>query len=88
VLGRLAITRAFGDFECKNLEISQKDTEAKEVRSFIICEPEIREITLNPETDEFIILASDGLYDRATSQEAITMIRSKLASQNIYEQDP
>lgn len=59
VLGRLAVTRAFGDFECKNEVLSPE----KDINSFVICEPEIREVTLNAEEDEFLILASDGLYD-------------------------
>ena len=63
VLGRLAITRAFGDFECKNLETNAKDSDKKEIKSFITCEPEIREVTIDPELDEFVIIASDGLYD-------------------------
>ena len=88
VLGRLAITRAFGDFECKNIEIEDKETGEKEYKSFITCEPEIREITISPEEDEFIIIASDGLYDWATSADAIKMVRSKLSTQNLYEQDP
>jgi len=40
----LAVTRAFGDFECK----IDMPAQEKEHKSFIICDPEIREITLNP----------------------------------------
>lgn len=78
------MTRAFGDFECK-IELLSPE---QEIKSFVICEPEIREVTLNPEEDEFVILASDGLYDRATSQEAVTLVRNKLMGFNLYEQDP
>ena len=71
VLGKLAITRAFGDFECKDLEVQVKDSEEKEIKSFIISEPEIREIKIDPREDEFIVLASDGLFDRYSSQEVV-----------------
>jgi serine/threonine protein phosphatase PrpC len=39
VLGRLAVSRAFGDFDCKNLEVD--GPERKEIKSFIIAEPEV-----------------------------------------------
>ena len=78
VLGKLAVTRAFGDFECKNLEVQVSGSDKKEIKSFIIAEPEVREITINPLEDEFVVLASDGLYDRATSQQVVDSVRSKL----------
>ena len=37
------------------------------VRSFILSEPEIRVVDLNPTQDEFMLLASDGLFDRLNS---------------------
>lgn len=66
VLGRLAITRAFGDFECKNLEVKGDDGEVR-IKNFVTSEPEIREIILDPLYDEFMILASDGLFDKFNS---------------------
>lgn len=77
VLGRLAISRAFGDFDCKNIEMNASeegglannddDGGEKVIRNFIMSEPEIRLIDINPKTDDFILLASDGLFDRFTS---------------------
>ncbi len=66
MLGRLAVTRAFGDFDCKNIEVPNDDQE-KEIRSFVLIEPEIRVINIDPIKDHFILLASDGLFDRFTS---------------------
>ncbi len=41
VLGRLAVTRAFGDFDCKNIEI-MKDEHTKEIKNFVLIEPQVR----------------------------------------------
>ena len=67
MLGRLAVTRAFGDFECKQIPIKNEQTKEKEIRDFVLCEPEIRVVTVNQTTDDFILLASDGLFDRFSS---------------------
>ena len=88
VLGRLAITRAFGDFECKDLEVQNKDTGETEIKSFIICEPEVREIKIDPREDEFIVLASDGLFDRYSSQEVVESVSEKLSKYQAYEKNP
>lgn len=40
VLGRLAVTRAFGDFDCKNIEVPV-DEEKKEIKNFVLIEPEV-----------------------------------------------
>ena len=32
-----------------------------------MSEPEIRVIDINPQIDEFVLLASDGLFDRFSS---------------------
>lgn len=48
VLGRLAITRAFGDFDCKNIEIPDEETGEKQVKNFVLIEPEIRIVEIDP----------------------------------------
>lgn len=65
VLGRLAVTRAFGDFDCKNIEVVIDDE--KEIKNFVLIKPEIRVTTIDPLKDHFVLLASDGLFDRFTS---------------------
>ena len=47
VLGRLAVTRAFGDFECKQIAVKNEETGVKELRNFVLCEPEIRVTTID-----------------------------------------
>jgi hypothetical protein len=39
-MGRLAISRAFGDFECK--VVTNKETGEEEIKNFVISEPEVR----------------------------------------------
>lgn len=62
-MNRLAITRAFGDFEFKTLNVGGE----MQRRDYITSDPEIRMIEIDPMTDEFIIMGSDGLYDKFTS---------------------
>ena len=80
MLGRLAITRAFGDFECKQISITDEVTKEVSKRDFVLNEPEIRITTLNPTTDDFLILASDGLFDRFSSEDCVSF-----ASQYLLE---
>ena len=60
---------------------------SENIKSFVLCEPEIRVTTINPETDDFFLLASDGLFDRFTSQECVNLARNKLCSMPVMEQD-
>ena len=39
-MGRLAVTRAFGDFDCKNIEV-QNDDQEKEIKNFVLIQPEV-----------------------------------------------
>lgn len=38
--------------------------------------------------DDFLILASDGLFDRFPSQECVNIIKDKLMAMPLMEQDP
>ena len=58
VMGKIAISRAMGDFKYKE-------------NPLIICDPEIRVWDINPNEDEFIVMGSDGLFDKFSSQEAV-----------------
>mmetsp|Transcript_29349 Transcript_29349/g.44237 ORF Transcript_29349/g.44237 Transcript_29349/m.44237 type:complete len:156 (+) Transcript_29349:1412-1879(+) len=92
VLGRLAISRAFGDFDCKNIEVNVNQEagggkEQKVIRNFILNEPEIRVVDINPLTDDFFFIASDGLFDRYNSKECVKLFRRKLVKMDVMEQD-
>ncbi|TYZ67661.1 hypothetical protein PybrP1_008282 [[Pythium] brassicae (nom. inval.)] len=60
VSGRLAVTRAFGDAEFKDQ---------------VIPVPEITSHALTPE-DEYIVLASDGLWDALSNEQVLSCIRN------------
>lgn len=78
------MTRAFGDFDCKNIEVPGEDN-TKEIKNFVLVEPEIRVVTLDPVKDDFILLASDGLYDRFTSSECVNIVKEKLSQMPLME---
>lgn len=59
VHGSLAVSRGIGD---------------QYLKQWIIAEPDTRILDLNPEL-EFLILASDGLWDKVSNQEAIDIVR-------------
>eukprot|EP01023_Acetabularia_acetabulum_P064267 TRINITY_DN8261_c0_g1_i3.p1 TRINITY_DN8261_c0_g1~~TRINITY_DN8261_c0_g1_i3.p1 ORF type:complete len:293 (+),score=51.49 TRINITY_DN8261_c0_g1_i3:148-1026(+) len=58
--GVLAVSRAFGD---------------KPLKKFVVAEPHVQTVTLSAR-DEFIILASDGVWDVLAPESAIELIRS------------
>jgi serine/threonine protein phosphatase PrpC len=95
VLGRLAVSRAIGDYDCKNIEVPVKkyDEDGKEVgeekvmRNFILNEPEVRVIDIDPLVDDFFFIASDGLFDRYSSKDCVKLFRKKLAKMEVLEQD-
>ncbi|CAL5029535.1 unnamed protein product [Urochloa decumbens] len=58
--GVLAVSRAFGD---------------KLLKQYVVVDPEIREEVVD-NTLEFLILASDGLWDVVSNDEAVAMTRS------------
>ncbi|XP_078157247.1 putative protein phosphatase 2C 45 [Carex rostrata] len=57
--GVLAVSRAFGD---------------KLLKQYVVVDPEIREEVID-NTLEFLILASDGLWDVVSNEEAVKMVR-------------
>ncbi len=73
VLGRLATSRSFGDFDFK----TQKNKSLAD--QIITAKPDIYERDLEP-GDEFFILASDGIWDVLTSQNAVDFVTSHVAS--------
>ena len=70
--GNLACSRSFGD----RLEAP-----------YVIAEPDVRKETRNWMEDQFIILASDGLWDVFESQEAVDFVNSVWLGMNTQGQE-
>jgi serine/threonine protein phosphatase PrpC len=51
----------------------------------VLIKPEIRVVTLDPSRDHFVLLASDGLFDRFSSQDCVNIVREKLMQMPIME---
>ena len=61
--GRLSTTRTFGDFEAKDTKIEGN------FNKVIICEPEISSFEIDEH--DFIVMGSDGLWDRIENKEIV-----------------
>merc|ERR1719402_302154 len=70
--GSLAVSRALGDFEYKNVE-GKGPTE-----QLVSPEPEVFIKERTPGEDEFLVLACDGVWDVMTNQDICDFIRSRL----------
>lgn len=57
--GVLAVSRAFGD---------------RNLKKYVVAIPELNEECIGP-TDEFIVMASDGVWDVITNQDAVDLVR-------------
>lgn len=75
---KLAVSRAFGDFEFKRGSLG----------TLVSIEPDITQIFLNPEEDEFLVIGCDGFFEAYSSQELVSNIRERLAAMPLMEQDP
>jgi protein phosphatase 2C len=65
VFGVLAMSRAIGDSYLK---------------PFVVSDPEVRVVERNDGEDEFLILASDGLWDVVSNEVACNVVRACLRS--------
>ncbi|GMH94028.1 hypothetical protein TrST_g4054 [Triparma strigata] len=97
VMGELAISRAFGDKGFKSGVRgmlggdSDSSEDGKEGGSpmdaemssapLVIAEPEVTEILTDPRSDEFILIACDGLFDVFSSSDAVGFARNLLLQQ-------
>ncbi|CAJ1065343.1 protein phosphatase%2C Mg2+/Mn2+ dependent, 1Lb [Xyrichtys novacula] len=65
VQGILAMSRSLGDYPLKNLNV-------------VISDPDIMSFDLDKLQPQFMILASDGLWDTFSNEEAVRFIRDRL----------
>ncbi|KAL8709582.1 MAG: hypothetical protein Q9220_005674 [cf. Caloplaca sp. 1 TL-2023] len=85
----MAVTRAFGDLRWKftaNLQtLARKRFFGRSLRPslltppYMTAEPVITTTKINPENRDFVILASDGLWDRLSNEQAVTLVGRWLA---------
>jgi serine/threonine protein phosphatase PrpC len=45
-------------------------------------------MTIDPLKDHFVLLASDGLFDRFSSQDCVNIVKDRLIDMPLMEQDP
>ncbi|KAJ4783423.1 Protein phosphatase 2C-like protein [Rhynchospora pubera] len=70
--GVLSVTRALGDWDIKCPHNAPCSTPSP-----LIADPEFNHTTLTPH-DEFLIIASDGIWDVLSSQQAVSIVRRAL----------
>nr|KYP36857.1 putative protein phosphatase 2C 27 [Cajanus cajan] len=73
--GQLAVTRALGDWHLEGMK------EMSERGGPLSAEPELKLMTLTKE-DEFLVIASDGIWDVFSSQNAVDFARRRLQEHN------
>lgn len=74
VNGGLNLSRALGDHAYK------QNTTLPAHEQMISALPDVRHIAIEPERDEFMILACDGIWNFMSSQEVVRFIRPRLAN--------
>ena len=72
VNGSLAVSRALGDFEYKNVQGKGP------CEQLVSPEPEIFEIARTASDDEFVILACDGIWDVMSNEELCVFVRNRM----------
>ncbi|CAN1180231.1 Probable protein phosphatase 2C 2 [Linum perenne] len=58
IQGTLAVSRAIGD---------------RHLKQWVIAEPDTQILEIQPNSDEFLIMGSDGLWDKVSNQEAVNI---------------
>lgn len=72
VNGSLAVSRALGDFDYK------RSTDLKATEQLVSPEPEITVQDREPSSDEFLLLACDGIFDVMSNEEVVTYVSHHL----------
>ncbi|KAG0165119.1 Protein phosphatase 2C 2 [Apophysomyces sp. BC1034] len=78
VNGSLALSRALGDLEFK------QNTQLPPEKQAVTAEPDIIEHELT-NSDEFVVIACDGIWDCMTNQEVVNFVRQKLGEKKLLK---
>jgi pyruvate dehydrogenase phosphatase len=93
---RLQLTRAFGDLYFKHREFNgspnSKRSKGRHIPDpytppYLSATPDIHHVRISPGQDKFIILASDGVWDFLSDQEAAEFVYSAMVTQNMPLED-
>ena len=79
VNGSLALSRSLGDFEFKNVE-GKGPTE-----QLVSPEPEVYIKERQPDKDEFLVLATDGVWDVMTNEDVCDFISARMKTTDNLE---
>ena len=80
--GELMLTRIFGDYEFKSKEKGKE--KGKDKKKGLICEPFLSKIKIDLNIkDQFLILASDGIWDLVTEKEIQQMLEMTTNSEKL-----
>ncbi|XP_073130904.1 protein phosphatase 2C 57 [Henckelia pumila] len=90
ICGDISVSRAFGDMRFKNKKYEMLEKGVEEGRwtekfvsrirfngDLVVASPDVSQVSLGPDA-EFILLASDGLWDYIKSSEAVNFVRNHL----------
>lgn len=69
IQGSLAVSRSIGD---------------QHLKRWVIADPETKTLQITPDC-EFLVLASDGLWDKVTNQEAVNLVRATNIDANLHD---
>ena len=82
--GTLMLTRIFGNYEYKNINENEEDENDADNNKGLICEPFISKINIDLNIEnQFLILASDGIWDIITEEEIQQIIQKYQDTQQI-----
>ncbi|KAJ1530442.1 hypothetical protein ONE63_005347 [Megalurothrips usitatus] len=72
VNGGLNLSRAIGDHAYK------QNKEKSATEQMITALPDVRTLRINPDVDEFMVLACDGIWNYLSSQEVVDFVRKRV----------